>query len=172
MAEEILKRELDTYAPEKCASACADLFAAGEKSWITPKSVLGLHRSGHECAPDAGTTSHDRIAAEFLSSRGVAAGFIQRALDTPYDGIWLPDIRAPVGLRCRQRQPLMRRESAPLFIIHAESPSVYATQNHAARVVRFRSERTVESLLGGTQGVNDYRVRAHLGQHELAVLNL
>lgn len=94
MAEDILKRGLDTYAPEKCASACVDLFAAGEKRWIGPLSVFGLHRSGHECAPDAGPTSHDLTAADFLSSRGVAASFIERALDTPYDSIWVPDSRA------------------------------------------------------------------------------
>ncbi|HZV92972.1 MAG TPA: hypothetical protein VFF72_07125, partial [Caldimonas sp.] len=93
MAGEILKRHLDTYAPEKSASACVDLFAAGEKRWAGPRTMFGLHRSGHECRPDQGLTRADLRAASFLRERGVAEDFIDRAFETPYDRLWKPDVR-------------------------------------------------------------------------------
>jgi hypothetical protein len=93
IAAEIMARGLDTYAPERCASACVDLFAAGERRWATSRSMFGLHRSGNECMPDNGPTREDRRDADFLRQRGVAESFIQQALDTPHDGIWRPDTR-------------------------------------------------------------------------------
>ena len=93
MAGEILKRRLDTYAPEKCASACVDVFAAGEKRWAGPQAMFGLHRSGHECRPDTRLTRTDMNAANVLRERGVSEDFIEHAFETPYDSIWKPDVR-------------------------------------------------------------------------------
>ena len=96
MGDEILKRRLDTYVPEKCASACVDLFAAGEKRWVGPHAMFGLHRSGHECRPGTGRIRADVSAANFLRERGVADDFVEHTFETPYDSIWKPDIRTLV----------------------------------------------------------------------------
>jgi hypothetical protein len=93
MADAILARGLDTYARDLCASACIDLFAAGQRRWAAQHTVFGFHRSGHECSPDAGFNKADLVAANFLRERGVAEEFVQRAFETPYTGIWKPDVR-------------------------------------------------------------------------------
>ena len=93
MADEILRRRLDTYARDLCASACIDLFAAGERRWAERQTVFGFHRSGHECSPDTGMNKSDLVAANFLRERGVADDFVQRAFETPYTSIWKPDAR-------------------------------------------------------------------------------
>ena len=95
MANEILRRRLDTYARDMCASACIDLFAAGERRWAGRQTVFGFHRSGHECSPDTGMSKVDLVAANFLRERGVADDFVQRAFETPYTSIWTPDPNRP-----------------------------------------------------------------------------
>ncbi len=85
--------KLDTYAPERCASACIDLFAAGERRWAGQQTTFGFHRSGHECAPDSGLNKSDLVAANFLRERGVADDFVQRAFETPYTSMWKPAVR-------------------------------------------------------------------------------
>jgi hypothetical protein len=93
MAGEILGRRLDTYARDLCASACIDLFAAGERRWAGQQAVFGFHRSGHKCSPDTGINKADLVAANFLRERGVDDEFVQRAFETPYTSIWTPDVR-------------------------------------------------------------------------------
>jgi hypothetical protein len=93
MADEILRRRLDTYAGDLCASACIDLFAAGERRWAGQHTMFGFHRSGHECSPATGMNKSDLVAANFLRERGVADDFVQRAFETPYTSIWKPGVR-------------------------------------------------------------------------------
>jgi hypothetical protein len=96
MADAILQRRLDTYAHDLCASACIDLFAAGQRRWAGQHTVFGFHRSGHECSPDSGFNQSDLVAANFLRERGVAEEFIQHAFETPYTSIWKPDVRTVI----------------------------------------------------------------------------
>ena len=93
IAKQIMALKLDTYAPEKCASACIDVFAAGENRWARQQTMFGFHRSGHECMPDSGMNKSDLVAANFLRERGVAEDFVQRAFETPFTSIWKPDVR-------------------------------------------------------------------------------
>jgi hypothetical protein len=97
IAAEILGRRLDTYAPERCASACIDLFAAGQRRWAGENTVFGFHRSGHECQPDNEMNKSDLVSANFLRERGVDDDFVRRASETPYSRIWKPDIRTVLG---------------------------------------------------------------------------
>jgi hypothetical protein len=93
MAEEILGRRLATYVLDFCASACIDLFAAGERRWAGQQAVFGFHRSGHECRQETGMNKSDLVAANFSRERGVDDEFVQRAFETPYTSIWKPGVR-------------------------------------------------------------------------------
>jgi hypothetical protein len=92
MVDAILKRRLDTYAPSRCISACAVLFAAGEQRWVSEESEFGLHRSGHECREDSRPTQTDLRVAQFLRDRGVSESVVDRFLETPNQEMWSPDI--------------------------------------------------------------------------------
>ncbi len=92
MVDAILKRQLDTYVPGRCMSACVVLFAAGEQRWVSEESEFGLHRSGHECREDSGPTHADLRVAQFLRDRGVSELVVDRFLETPNQEMWSPDI--------------------------------------------------------------------------------
>lgn len=93
MSERIRDRQLDTFAPARCASACVSLFAAGAKRWVSTQSRFGLHRSGHECFKDTGLSADDLLEAATLRAAGVTEEFIQNMLSTPYHSIWQPELK-------------------------------------------------------------------------------
>ncbi|OQW85952.1 MAG: hypothetical protein BWK72_19555 [Rhodoferax ferrireducens] len=92
MARLIQKNGLNTVAMGRCASACTLLFAAGHERYLGSQARLGFHRSGvFGQAPTAGWTDTEDEIAGFYRSRGTSDAFIQRALDTPSDGLWEPE---------------------------------------------------------------------------------
>lgn len=84
---------LDTFAPERCISACVSLFAAGEQRWVSRQSSFGLHRSGHACFSDTGPSAGDLEEATALREAGVTEAFIRHMLETPYQRMWQPSVR-------------------------------------------------------------------------------
>jgi hypothetical protein len=90
IAADIRKRELVTYVPKHCASACTHVFLAGRERWLGPQGRLGFHQ------PDI--PGLDRQAADslldgerrFLKSRRLPNDFITKALATPSDKMWYP----------------------------------------------------------------------------------
>jgi len=93
MVKQVRARRLDTFAPERCISACVSLFAAGEQRWVSRHSSFGLHRSGHACFSDMGPSTGDLEDAVALREAGVTEAFIQQVLDTPYRSLWQPALR-------------------------------------------------------------------------------
>lgn len=111
MAEMILKRDLDTYAPADCASACTTVFAAGAHRWIEPTTRLGLHRSGHRCMKDSGPSPLDEHEAAYLRARGVSDPLVDRFLNTPYRQMHVPSHAELIvsGLATHEGKPVARQ---------------------------------------------------------------
>jgi len=92
MARLIQKNALDTVSLERCASACTLLFAAGKERYLGSEAKIGFHRSAlFGQAPTAKWTDTEHEIASFYSSRGTSDEFIQMALDTPSDQLWVPE---------------------------------------------------------------------------------
>lgn len=107
MVKQVRARQLDTFAPGPCASACVSLFAAGEQRWVSPQSSFGLHRSGHACFSDTGPSAADLEEATALREAGVTEAFVRQMLETPYQSLWRPDLRDVLasGLASGVRDP-------------------------------------------------------------------
>src|SRR6516225_5082444 len=92
IAEQIKKRDLNTYVPTYCVSACTHVFLSGRQRFIDTGSRLGFHQ------PDFPGLSeeerHRMIAAEErrLISLGVSRDFAQKATSTPPSNMWYPKV--------------------------------------------------------------------------------
>ena len=92
MAKLIQLNGLDTVSLEKCSSACTLLFAAGSERYLGPQARLGFHRSGiFGMKPTTGWTETEYRIANYYRSRGTTQDFIQLALDTASNRLWVPD---------------------------------------------------------------------------------
>lgn len=92
MAKLIQRMKLDTVSLERCASACTLLLAAGEERYVGPGAKVGFHRSGFlGQAPSTDWTSTDYEIADYYRSRGSSEAFINQALGTPSNKIWVAD---------------------------------------------------------------------------------
>lgn len=93
MAELVKRRKLQTLVLGGCASACTLVFVAGEQRWVAKYGEVGFHRShlpgtAYSLVPN----ETDHRLGRWYAEQGVSKRFIDRALDTPADGIWLPEV--------------------------------------------------------------------------------
>lgn len=92
MAKLIQASRLDTVSLEGCASACTLLLAAGNERYLGPEVRIGFHRSGlFGHSPTTAWSATDYKMADWYSTRGSKQNFIERALDTPSDQLWIPE---------------------------------------------------------------------------------
>jgi hypothetical protein len=90
IAAQIKKRDLNTYAPNYCISACTIIFLNGRERFMNPGSRIGFHQ------PDfPGVSNLERrelIATERarLTSLGVSPAFADKVISTPPSQVWYP----------------------------------------------------------------------------------
>lgn len=84
LAERVAERGMTVYVPLYCASACALIFAAGERRLLAPGARLGYH--------SASGSLGDQRMAEALAGYGLPAAFIARIQATPHRDSWHPTL--------------------------------------------------------------------------------
>lgn len=95
----VAQYKLETYVSNECSSACALVFAAGARRWLSDAGRLGFHG-----ATAAGLTSkelheaNEDWASEYRKA-GIDAAFINKALAVPPDELWFPTVDELIGAR-------------------------------------------------------------------------
>lgn len=92
MAEMIEARGLDTYTSIECASACTDLFIAGQTRYVDFDAVLGFHRASVGGIPDTVLWALDTDFTHFFLDQGVPQSFLDQANAVPSSEIWVPTL--------------------------------------------------------------------------------
>lgn len=86
------KHQLDTLVLERCASACTNVFLAGQRRFISYGSRFGFHQSGYKGKPHTTEWSTDEYSTSIdFRARSVAVDFMNKALNTSYYDIWKPE---------------------------------------------------------------------------------
>lgn len=78
---------LDTLVDNRCASACTIVFLAGHRRWIRPSAKMGFHSGSF--AGKSGSLFNETFKL-YYKSAGLPQTFIDRALGTPANSIWVP----------------------------------------------------------------------------------
>jgi hypothetical protein len=86
--DEIKKRGLDTYVSDQCDSACPFAFVGGKRRWTSEGAKIGFHAGTFPGIEEMDTSDEVRI----LRSAGISEDFIARAMNTPSEGMWYPDV--------------------------------------------------------------------------------
>jgi hypothetical protein len=108
----VRKRKLDTYVGHYCASACTQVFAAGQSRTAAPMAQIGFHRSfavdtsgkmiGEDNRPASDKADPEKSDSSILwlsgndamrasyDRTGVAQEFIRKIIATPSAGMWHP----------------------------------------------------------------------------------
>ncbi|MBR0956178.1 hypothetical protein [Bradyrhizobium japonicum] len=82
----IRSRGLDTYVEANCMSACTLVFVAGRQRVMKKGAQLGFHRAAF-----AGSDSFDDGAERSIyRAAGISGPFIERALLTRHEDMWIP----------------------------------------------------------------------------------
>lgn len=90
--ELVRKHTLDTLVLSKCASACTGIFLAGGRRFVTPETRFGFHRSGYCGMPrNAPWATPEYMTSIHYREQGVAENFIAKALDAPFESLWVAD---------------------------------------------------------------------------------
>ncbi|MFM8743652.1 MAG: GYF domain-containing protein, partial [Cytophagales bacterium] len=90
IAEEIIKRGLDTYIAANCESACVEIFVAGRNRLISETSQVGLHRPDIPGAEPSEYEAERKRMASYFVSRGVDPSVVDRAFATDFADMWYP----------------------------------------------------------------------------------
>jgi Clp protease len=89
----VRNRKMDTLVLGKCASACTDVFLAGNRRYVGPNARLGFHQSGFTGrAHDTIWSTPEYESAILYRAQGVSEDFTRQALNTSYFSIWRPDV--------------------------------------------------------------------------------
>lgn len=83
---------LNTYVSDKCASACTIAFAGGVERWIGEYAKLGFHASAAPGFSSVGSATGDEIQSAVLVRSGFDKAFVDKALATPNDDLWVPEL--------------------------------------------------------------------------------
>jgi hypothetical protein len=91
VANIIRARGLNTYADRLCASACTVAFLAGVRREAAPGARIGFHQAyAHEAARER----LKPVLRAIYVQAGLPRGFIDRALRTPPNRLWVPPHQA------------------------------------------------------------------------------
>jgi TPR repeat protein len=127
-------RKLDTYAHERCLSACTIAFVGGQKRYLERGSQLGFHASS---SPDGiefdqGSRRRDRDLIQSIVALGVDPTFVERAYNTPSKEMWYPSVeelvRSKFATAATDRQLFKSISTTHRFPVDALEPAVAALQ--------------------------------------------
>lgn len=97
IAEQINKRNLTTYVPSYCVSACTEIFLAGRQRLIASGARLGFHQAYF---PGMSEDYRQQMIADGvrrLTSLGISWSFAQKARSTPPSKMWYPSVSKLLG---------------------------------------------------------------------------
>jgi hypothetical protein len=78
---------------ERCASACTDVFLAGEHRYVDVDAKFGFHQSGYKGRPrDTQWSIAEYMTSIDFRAKGLPEPFISKALNTSYYDLWRPDV--------------------------------------------------------------------------------
>ena len=90
----IKERELNTYVPEYCVSACTSAFIGGKKRQMSSKALLGFHQgksalnNNKFSEEEAKDNLYDTI--KFYKQNGIDKEFVKRFHRIPVEEMWYP----------------------------------------------------------------------------------
>lgn len=88
----VREHHLDTLVINRCASACTDVFLAGERRYIGPNARFGFHQSGFKGrTKDTEWSIQEYMTSIYYRERRVEKSFVEKALNTSYYDLWRPD---------------------------------------------------------------------------------
>jgi hypothetical protein len=94
MADLIRQRRLDTRVEDNCESACTHLLIAGRERTAPEQARIGFNQPSFRGDDSWEREGVERARANFLAA-GVKREFVDRALATPPESLWVP---SPVEL--------------------------------------------------------------------------
>jgi len=97
IAKLINKRNLTTYVPTYCVSACTDIFLGGRQRLIDPGARLGFHQAYFPGMSEEYRKQMIADGVRRLTSLGISWGFAQKARTTPPGKMWYPSISVLLG---------------------------------------------------------------------------
>jgi hypothetical protein len=84
---------IDTFFREKCASACTDIFLAGELRYVDQDARFGFHQFGYKDRPrDTEWSITEYMTSIDFRAKGLPEPFIRKALNTSYYDPWRADV--------------------------------------------------------------------------------
>jgi hypothetical protein len=87
------KHHMDTLVRGKCASACTEIFLAGERRYVGPEARFGFHQSGYAGRNrDTVWSISEYESSILMREKGVDEKFIHNALNTSYYDLWKPHV--------------------------------------------------------------------------------
>ncbi|MEM9626719.1 MAG: hypothetical protein AAGA21_10850 [Pseudomonadota bacterium] len=94
VAKQIIERRLHTHVVERCRSACTIAFIAGSRRTLAEEGKLGFHsyRLNAALALTDPIAEQEKDKAFFLK-QGLDSDFVDRALATPHDDMWHPEVK-------------------------------------------------------------------------------
>ncbi len=90
----IKERELNTYVPEYCVSACVTAFIGGQKRQMSSKALIGFHQgkdalnNNKFSEEEAKDKLYDTI--KFYKQNGIDKDFVKRFYRIPVAEMWYP----------------------------------------------------------------------------------
>jgi hypothetical protein len=90
MADLIRERRLDTRVEQICESACTHLLIAGRERTAPEQARIGFNQPSFRGDDAWEREGVERARANFLAA-GVKREFVDRALATPPESLWVPD---------------------------------------------------------------------------------
>ncbi len=86
----IKDKAIITYSSTGCASACVDIFIAGEYRLINKNANLGFHSPGFPGLKDRDLEFATNLQEQFYVERGVEKSFVKKAFSVPHNDMWKP----------------------------------------------------------------------------------
>ncbi|HYW59674.1 MAG TPA: GYF domain-containing protein [Xanthobacteraceae bacterium] len=99
IAKEVKRRNLATYVSSFCASACTEIFIAGQRRWAASSAKIGFHSPSF---PGLGEIEMRRIRADavaYLVNQGVDRAFAEKAISTRPTSMWYPTIKEMIDAK-------------------------------------------------------------------------
>jgi hypothetical protein len=107
----VREKKLNTYAEVQCASSCTQILVSGIDRAVSPRALIGFHKSGPVEADDSDSAAEaakpkpsaapaptpakadqDLLFKLPFQRAGVSKDFVERAFSTPHEDIWNPKL--------------------------------------------------------------------------------
>jgi hypothetical protein len=86
----IRAKQLATYVPTECLSACTIAFAGGKERYIARNATVGFHAPAFPGTSDEVLRASVAEQTEIYIASGFSADFVSKALRTPSSEMWKP----------------------------------------------------------------------------------